>query len=635
MPAFNCLTECVVSFNIDNEVKDRVRTAVDIVDLVGSYTELRRQGQNFVAQCPWHDDRRPSLQVNPNRQSWKCWVCDIGGDVYSWIMQKEGISFPEALRMLADRAGITLEPMQRAVISNLSSGSGDDKKLLYETMQWVVQQYHQHFMSSSEAEKAREYMLERGLNEASLLKFRIGYAPEGWSWLIDRAKANAVNVKALEGVNAIVRNERGGHYDRFRGRILFPISDPQGRPIALGGRIIPGLSNDREQAKYVNSTETRLYSKSHQLYGLDLAREGIGKHRQAIVVEGYTDVMMSHQFGINNAVAVCGTALSESHIRLLKRYCESVVLLLDGDEAGQKRTNEILELFVAAQMDLRILTLPEGLDPCDFLLRSGGEELQRLLQTSVDVLEHKIEIECKGFDPLIDTHRATSALERILGTLAKIPKVDLLSDKSSNIRVEQILGRLGRRFGLQPTQLKDRIKFLRIEASKRIKRDAPEAPIATLKTFRFSELSPHDCELFEILVLYPDLVPLAIERFPTSCLGSDAARALLQIYMDLELAGYELNYGSVMSAIEDVSVKSLLVSIEEQASKKSPFSSWDAQQRLQSLCERLSKVDQQVEDQQRLRVLESKRLDEKEEMDLLQQMIEQARSRHGLFSTEP
>ncbi len=251
-----------MSFIVDNEVKDRVRSAVDIVDLVGSYTELRRQGRGFVAQCPWHDDRRPSLQVNPERQSWKCWVCDLGGDVYSWMMQREGVSFPEALRMLAERAGITLEPMQRAAISNFSHGANDDKKLLYDAMAWAVQQYHQFFMNAPEAEKAREYLIDRGLSNDSLQKFRIGYAPDSWNWLIDRAKSSAVSVKALEAVNTVVRNDRGSHYDRFRGRILFPIHDPQGRPIALGGRIVPGLSSDREQAKYINSTETRLYSKA-------------------------------------------------------------------------------------------------------------------------------------------------------------------------------------------------------------------------------------------------------------------------------------------------------------------------------------------------------------------------------------
>ncbi len=623
-----------MSFIIDNEVKDRVRSAVDIVDLVGSYSELRRQGRGFVAQCPWHDDRRPSLQVNPDRQSWKCWVCDLGGDVFSWVMQKEGISFPEALRMLAERAGITLEPMQRAALGNLARGAGDDKKLLYDTMHWVVKQYHDHFMNSPEAEKAREYMLDRGLREESLRRFRIGFAPDGWSWLLDRAKAHSIQPKMLEAVNVVSRSEKGSHYDRFRGRVLFPISDPQGRPIALGGRILPGLTSDREQAKYVNSTETRLYSKSHQLYGLDLARESISKKKQAIVVEGYTDVMMAHQFGIENAVAVCGTALSESHIRLLRRYCESVVLLLDGDEAGQKRTNEILELFIAAQMDLRVLTLPDGLDPCDYLLKFGGESLQQQLAATVDALEHKIDVECRGFDPLVDTHLAMSALERILTTLAKIPKTDFLSNQGNNIRVEQILGRLGRRFGLLPSQLKDRLRAIRLDLSKRVVRDPSTPAPKPVQAFRYSDLTPVDCELFEILVLYPDLVPLAIEQFPASSLGGDAARALMQVYMDLELAGYELHFDSILSAIEDVSIKNLIVTIEDVASRKSPFSLLDAQQRLRSLCERLDKKNQQAENVQRLQVLESKQLDEKEEVELLMQMIEQARSRHGLFSTD-
>lgn len=622
-----------MSFIIDNEVKDRVRTAVDIVDLVGSYTELRRQGRNFVARCPWHDDQRPSLNVNPDRQSWKCWVCDLGGDVYSWVMQKEGVTFPEALRMLAERAGITLEPMQRAALSNASPSGTNDKKILFDAMAWAVEQYHKNLLENPDAAGARKYLEERGITDESFKKFRIGFAPDGWNWLMDRAQDFGIGIKTLESINVVVRSERGSHYDRFRGRVLFPIRDPQGRPIALGGRIVPGLSSDKEQAKYVNSTETRLYSKSHQLYGLDMARESISKNKQAVVMEGYTDVIMGHQHGVDNAVAVCGTALGESHIRLLKRYCDSVLLLLDGDEAGQRRTNEILELFVTAQMDLRVLTLPDGLDPCDYLINNGGDALRQLMLTSTDALEHKVKIACQGFDPLIDTHRANTALEDILSTLARSPRS---AEESIRLRTEQILGRLARQFGLEQGQLRDRLQRLRTEVGKRLRTNVPQASKQEetpkpVKTYRYSDLTPMDCELFEILAQYPALVPMAIERFPGSCLGSDAARSLLEIYTELELAGFELDFGTIMSSVEDVSLKSLLVSIEESADKKAKFSKWDAQQRLQSLCERLSKQDQQIEDQQRQRILESKRLNEQEELDLLQEVLNQARSRHGLF----
>ena len=208
-----------MSFAIDNEVKDRVRLAVNIVDLIGSYGEIRRQGRGFVAACPFHDDRRPSLQVNPDRQTWKCWVCDIGGDVFSFVMKKESVGFPEALRMLADRAGIVIEnPKDR--------GSRDDKKRLYEAMKWATQEFHDCLLSSPEAKTAREYLEDRGITDGSLRKFQIGFAPESWSWLLDRGIAKSFSPDVLESIGLAARGDRGSRYDRFRNRAIFPIRDP-------------------------------------------------------------------------------------------------------------------------------------------------------------------------------------------------------------------------------------------------------------------------------------------------------------------------------------------------------------------------------------------------------------------------
>jgi DNA primase len=516
---------------------------------------------------------------------------------------------------------------------NRSDKSGVDKKALFDAMTWVVEQFAQCFKKSTEADVARSYMKSRGLSEESLQRFQVGFAPDSWSWLIDRAVARGLSAETLENIGVVRRNERGNRYDFFRNRVIFPIRDPQGQAVAVGGRILPGTPGD--QAKYINCNETRLYSKSHQLYGLDLARDTITKQRQAIVVEGYTDVMMSHQHGLTNAVAVCGTALGESHIRLLRRYCDSVVLLLDGDEAGQKRTNEILELFVSAQMDLRVLTLPDGLDPCDYLTEHGGESLQQLLTQAVDALEHKIRVVCRGFNPLLDTHRANAALEDVLRTLSLAPQGRSMTDEASRLRREQILMRLSRQFGVEDRSLRERIRELQSQSTRR--KNAPagapeEVSILPKPKMRYGELSAMERELFEILVEHPELVPSAIERFPMNSLSSETAKQLLQLYMDLELIGNELDLSSIMSAVEEPEVKSVLASVQAEAEKKAVHSTIDAEQRLFGLYERIARYETQVEDQQRLRVLEAKQLSEEEELELLQTMIEQARSRQGLFS---
>jgi DNA primase len=642
-----------VSYLIDSDAKDRVRRAVDIVDLIGGYLQLRRQGANFVGLCPFHEDRRPSFNVNPARQTWKCWVCDLGGDVFSFLMEKERITFPEALQMLADKAGVELEPTRS---HGKNAGDAGQKKLMYEAMAWACHQYHQCLLQESLAQPARRYLEERGISAASIARYQIGFAPEAWSWLLDRALQRGLKGELLEAIGLLAKSEQGSRYDRFRARVLFPIRDPQSRPIAIGGRILPGST---DPAKYVNCNETRLYHKSHQLYGLDVAREAIQKQRQAVVMEGYTDVIMANQFGISNAVAVCGTALGEGHIRLLKRYCDSVVLLLDGDEAGQKRTNEILELFVAAQLDLRVATLPDNLDPCDFLIERGQEAMSEILSRTVDAFEHKLSSVCRGFDPLTDTHRAHTAMEQMLDILAKAPRSSLLSNESARLRQEQILMRLSRQFGVETSQLRQRLEGLRREAQRRLRpnqervsldsearlaeaasesRRFLDPPVvraagdnAMTTPLRYSDLTPLDREVLEILVLHAELVPFALERFPLGAFESDVAKWIWQAYMDLECEGHSLDFGSILSAVESVSLKSILVTLEEEATKKATVVQLDADLRLHALCERLNRQEEMAHELQRLRTLESKQLSSDDEIELLQDFILQARLRQGLL----
>ncbi len=414
------------------DTKERVKQAVNIVNLVGSHIQLRRQGRNYVGLCPWHDDTRPSLQVNPERQSFKCWVCDIGGDVFSFVMKMEGVEFREALQMLADRAGIQVErPRKRQTAgpgepSGETSGEAHNKRTLLHAMAWAERQYHECLLNSPEADPARRYLHERGITAESIERFHLGFSPLERDWILRHVAAEASPEKlarraaVLEAIGILTRPAEGGTlYDRFRGRLLFSIRDAQGRPVGIGGRVLPELGA-ASPAKYVNSPETPLFTKSKLLYGLDLARESLRKSRTALVMEGYTDVIVAHQYGFQNAVAVLGTALGESHIRLLKAHADRIVLVLDGDEAGTKRANEVLELFVAQQADLRILTLPEGLDPCDYLHKFGAAAFTDLLATNaVDALDHAYEVTTRGINVERDIHGAGQAIERLLSIVAR------------------------------------------------------------------------------------------------------------------------------------------------------------------------------------------------------------------------
>jgi DNA primase len=610
------------------DAKEQVRQATDIVELVGRYLDLRRQGRHFVGLCPWHNDRKPSLQVNQDRQTWKCWVCDIGGDVFSFVMQKEGCDFREALQMLADRAGIQLaQHGQRRA----EPGSPDDKNTLLACCEWATRQFHDCLLKSDAAKEARHYVEERAITPFSVERFAIGFAPNDWTWLIDRARNTPYSPKVLEAAGLAGQSERG-HYDRFKGRLIFPIRDTQGRTIAFAGRVLPS-NTDPRAGKYINCPETRLYSKSDTLYALDIAKNPAGKSRELIVVEGYTDVILSHQHGVGEAIACCGTAVTEAHIRTLKRFADTIYLVLDGDEAGQRRTNEILELFVAAQVDLRIMTLPDELDPAEFMLERGGESFRSLLTTATDALEHKIAIATRGVDLVHDTHRANRALEDILATIARGTPPGSID--TAGLRAHQLLARLARQFQLDDGDLRTRFNQLRRNIKSRVETPAADQATGeqpTEPTYKLASLSPTEIELFEILDLHPTLAVDALAEIADDDLSSAAAREIFATYRRLEEAGQSLEFQAVLGEIENASLKSLLVALDEMAHEKSEKAILDGPTRLRSVIRQVRQTHEDRERRQTEVALENKVFSAEEEHSVLLSMIANKRRQQGLIA---
>jgi DNA primase len=610
------------------DAKEQVRQATDIVDLIGKHLELRRAGRGYVGRCPWHDDRKPSLQVNPDRQTWKCWVCDIGGDVFSFVMKREGCDFREALQMLADRAGIQLRQQQHA---KAAPGSPDDKNTLYQCCNWAAKQFHEYLLRSDAAEIARQYVEERNITPASVEKFRIGFSPNEWTWILDRARDTPYSPKVLEAVGLLGKSERtGNYYDRFKGRVIFPIRDTQNRTIAFGGRILPKLAEENA-AKYVNSPETRLYTKSDTLYALDIVRNSITKSRQLTVVEGYTDVILCHQHGVNDVVACCGTALNERHIRLIKRFADTVYLVLDGDAAGQNRTNDILELFVAAQMDLRILSLPDELDPAEFMEERGGEAFSEMLTTSaIDALEHKIRTATRGIDLARDTHRANLALEEILTTIARGTDDDIAGP--TGLRAKQLIARLARQFALDEADVRNRFNTMRRNKKYdgRTTKDEAGKDDAVRPSFVLSPLSIEESELLEILCLHPELAPTALTDVADDDLTSSTARELFQTYRRLEEGGFSLDFNAVLSEIEDARLKHVLVELDDRAHDKSPKAILDGPTRLRSVIRQFHQRHETREIRQTEAALANGNFSEQEEMTVLSQMIAAKRRQQGI-----
>jgi DNA primase len=321
------------------EIKKQVKAANDIIDVIASYIPVTVAGKIHKALCPFHNDTRPSLQIDKTFQNFRCWSCDAQGDVFDFVMRFEKVQFGEALRMLAERVGIALT---HARPEDAARGR------LLQAMKWAEEQYKSSLLTGPHAEAARTYLGTRRLNGATVRQFGLGFAPITGSWLVERAEEEGQDLAILQEVGLIATREGNqGYYDRFRDRIIFPIRDARGQTVGFGGRILPDSPYAARAPKYYNSADTPLFNKSSLLYGLDLARHAGTQAGAIAVVEGYTDVMMAHQCGVSHVVATMGTALTTTHVQQLRRYAPKVVLVYDADDGGMSGVDRALELFVS------------------------------------------------------------------------------------------------------------------------------------------------------------------------------------------------------------------------------------------------------------------------------------------------
>lgn len=626
------------------DAKEQVRQATDIVELAGSYMQLRRQGSNYVGLCPWHDDSKPSLQFNAERQTFKCWVCDLGGDVFSFLMKIDGLEFREALETLAERANISLAPTG----AKPKPGGPGDKKTLLAAAAWAEEQFHRCLLNDPQAKPAMDYLVERGISADSINRFHIGFAPESWDWLLNKSRSTTFSPQVLDRIGLVKQRQKGeGWYDFYRGRVMFPIRDVRSRPIAFGGRVLPQFA-ENAGGKYINSPETPLFSKSNQLYALDLARDAIASEEQIIVTEGYTDVIMAHQHGVENVVAVLGTALGEKHLPLIRRFTDSIALVLDGDEAGQRRTNEVLELFVANQIDLKILGLPEGLDPCDFIATPDEEGLshrakggthgrgpnafRELVRQAPDALEHKMRTVTNGLVTADDTHGISNAVEQLLATLAKAGGGVGTTTSEFMLREQSLLGRLARRFQLPEEGLRTRLASLRRGASSET-RSAITSPNQQPQpaTHCLNRIPAREAELLELLLVDLESARKIFENVPASALTSSSAQTVYQLVADQIEEYGEVDFHRLLDAVDD-SLSSLLVHIDDARQAKSES---DKLQRLNDVLNAYQREQEEAERRTRLASLRDGSLDRHQEEEVLNQFFTKLKSRQtGTLPTE-
>lgn len=388
--------------HIDENLLEQIRSASDIADIVGAAIPLKKTGATFKALCPFHKEKTPSFHVNPRTQSFHCFGCHKGGDVFRFLMEHESLNFIEAVVRLAERARIPLPEREPG-----DSGRAVQKDALLRVVDAIAQRWHKMLLNDTRAEPARRYLEERQINAEAVKLFQLGHAPAEWRDTVDWGRAQGFSLELLEAAGLVVRREDGdGCYDRFRGRLMFPICDEQSRVIGFSGRVLPG---DDDPRKYVNTPETLLFHKSRVFFGLDKSKRDLLDAKSAIVCEGQLDLIRCFTNGVRNIVAPQGTALTSDHARILKRYVSEVVLCFDSDQAGQNAAIRSLDDLLASGLAIRVAQIPPPEDPDSYVRKHGGEAFRQLIDSARGFYDFYLDLLCSRHDPTTDRGQAEIA----------------------------------------------------------------------------------------------------------------------------------------------------------------------------------------------------------------------------------
>jgi len=497
---------------VPEHIIQQVTRSANLVSIVGRHTKLKQRGKKFWGLCPFHKEKTPSFSVDPDLGLYYCFGCKEGGNVFTFMRKVDGLEFYDALQMLARQAGVDLTQVQ-----GKSGPSRDKVKGLREICELAASFYAKCLQKAKGAELAREYLAGRKFTDDSVDKWQLGYAPDGWEHLIEFAQGRSIELSQLQEAGlAVARSGAEGYYDRFRNRLMFPVSDRQGRVIGFGARAL----RPEDEPKYLNSPEGPLFTKRDCFYGFNEAREAIREGKCAVIMEGYTDVIMAHQFGVEPVMAVLGTALTENHARALKTLCERVVLVFDADEAGQKSATRSIEVLLAEDMDVRVATLGEGEDPCEFLLAHGADAFRERLEQSEDFFAFRLRRAREAQDA--DTVSGRTSVFEDLAELA----LTVQNEARRDMLIRTIAGELG---------IAERSAWAYIERSWRRPTGAGAAAEAETPA-RGREAKLHDeglaIQLLGFLLAHADFQPQAANDLDTAelkdCLQKAALERLLE-----------------------------------------------------------------------------------------------------------
>jgi DNA primase len=522
-----------VAFIPDDKVEE-VRAASDILDVVGEHVQLKRQGTNYFGLCPFHNEKSPSFSVNPSMGVYKCFGCGVAGDVFSFVTRYLHVSFPEAVRLLAQKAGIDLP----AEGSDEPVNTENDE--IFHALRFAGRFFHHVLTATPEGAEALKYLRSRGFSNETITRFGLGFAPDRWDALLRAADEQHIRPETLEKAGLVVPRPKGdGHYDRFRGRVIFPIMSASGNLVGFGGRI---LQSGSDQAKYINSPETRVYHKSEILYGLFHARQEMRRTEEVLLVEGYTDVIALHQAGIANVVSVSGTSLTTEQVKIIGRYAKRVIMLFDADAAGVGAARRSIDLALEEGLHVYGLSLPEGEDPDSYVTKNGGDGFREYARKNRrDFVAFKVDLaRISGVEdsPEAAIGTARSVLESISRMPDPLARESFVRHASELLRIPDITlfevlaeierkraGRSRRRANVEageaaPASGEERRRAIAAQPSPA----EPDGSISPEESALLRLMLEHGTTMVELILGH-----MSVEEFSDG-IARRAARALLELY---------------------------------------------------------------------------------------------------------
>ncbi len=538
----------------------RVQQANDIVDIVGEHVSLKKKGRELVGLCPFHEDHRPSMNVNPVKQIFKCFACGAGGDVLKFVQMREGLTFPQAVERLAERAGIQLKPVRRATPQSSEPANDVDPNLLARVNKWAAAFFQQCLNDPEKGKHAREYLAGRGIASESAKKWKLGLAPNAMDTLAQKAAQQKIPSQLLQQAGFTTALGQ----DRFVNRLMFAITDVTGRVIGFGGRTLDGTG-----AKYINSPTTPLFDKSNTLYGLEQARHQIVATGMAIVVEGYTDVIMPHQFECTNVVATLGTSFTAGHGRILRRYAKKVVLLFDSDTAGMAAANRALEVCLSQHLDIKLAFVPQGKDPCDFVLAAGKEGFDRMIEQATDVLQYKWDRLHEKFAADDSTTGRTAAVEEFLQAVA-------IGFGSNNIPVIErglIVNRLAKMIGLGEAEVRKELDRRIKPATGSVRTDGRSVEAWQATDWGQGLYAAAQREILEVLLNEPGLYHNVEPKVSADLFDVPALAQIASILLDVVEAEEDYSLNRVLARAESVEMGERIVELQRVGEEKGNYHS--------------------------------------------------------------